>query len=58
LGDLVITRDGQPVPKLGPLVRPVTEPRKPQNLLGLIYIADDFDGPLPPELLKQFGYDP
>jgi hypothetical protein len=22
------------------------------------YMADDFDAPLPPELLKQFGYDP
>jgi hypothetical protein len=26
--------------------------------LGLTYMADDFDAPLPPELLKLFGYDP
>jgi hypothetical protein len=28
------------------------------NLLGVTYMADDFDAPLSPELLKQFGYDP
>ena len=26
--------------------------------LGLTYMADDFDAPLPPELLKLFGHDP
>jgi hypothetical protein len=25
-----------------------------QNLLGITYIADDFDAPLPPELQKHF----
>jgi hypothetical protein len=34
------------------------EPRKPANALGVTYVADNFDAPLPPELLKQFGYDP
>ena len=26
-----------------------------QNLLGITYIADDFDVPLPEEILKDFG---
>ena len=34
------------------------EPRKPANALGVTYVEDNFDAPLPPELLKQFGYDP
>jgi len=34
------------------------EPREPSNTLGLIYMADDFDAPLPPELLKLFGHNP
>jgi hypothetical protein len=25
-----------------------------QNLLGITYITDDFDGPLPPDLQKYF----
>jgi len=37
---------------------PYKPPRKKrrfgQNLLGITYIAEDFDGPLPPELQKYF----
>ena len=56
--EVVITRDGQPVAKLVPVPKIGQEPRKPANALGVTYIADDFDAPLPPDLLKQFGYDP
>ena len=34
--------------------RPEKKRRFGQNLLGITYIADDFDGPLPPELQKYF----
>jgi prevent-host-death family protein len=57
--EIVITKHGRPLVKL--VAMPAAkkqEPRKPSNTLGLTYMADDFDAPLPPELLKLFGYDP
>jgi prevent-host-death family protein len=57
--EIVIAKHGQPMAKLVPV--PAVKKkgrRKPANALGLVYMADDFDAPLPPELLKQFGYDP
>lgn len=56
--EIVITRDGHPVARLVPMERTSTDRRQPSGLLGITYIADDFDDPLPPDLLRQFGYDP
>ncbi len=58
--EIVIAKHGQPMAKLVPAHAAKTKkvPRKQRNLLGLTYMADDFDAPLPPELLKLFGYDP
>lgn len=56
--EIVISKDGQPHVKLVPVPAAKKEPRKQVDHLGLIYMADDFDAPLPPELLKQLGYDP
>jgi len=56
--EIVIAKDGQPMAKLVSIPRAKKKPRKPMNLLGVTYMADDFDAPLAPELLKQFGYDP
>jgi prevent-host-death family protein len=56
--EIIIAKHGQPRAKLVPVKVAKKEPRKQANLLGLTYMADDFDAPLPPELLKQFGYDP
>ena len=58
--EIVIAKHGRPLAKLVPaqVAKKKKEPRKQRNLLGLTYMADDFDGPLPPELLKLFGYDP
>jgi prevent-host-death family protein len=56
--EIVIAKHGRPMAKLVPVPRAKKKPRKPMNLLGVTYMADDFDAPLPPELLKQFGYDP
>src|SRR5262245_18243470 len=33
------------------------EPRQQLDLLGLTYMADDFDAPLSRELSKKFGYE-
>jgi prevent-host-death family protein len=55
--EIVITRDGHPVARLVSVARTSTDRRKPSGLLGVTHIADDFDD-LPPDLLRQFGYDP
>ena len=51
--EIVIAKAGKPKAKLVPY-----PPRKSagvgQNLLGITYIAEDFDAPLPPELQKYF----
>ncbi|MBV8192781.1 MAG: type II toxin-antitoxin system Phd/YefM family antitoxin [Alphaproteobacteria bacterium] len=57
--EIVIAKHGQPMAKLVPARDKSTkEPRKQRKLLHLTYMADDFDAPLSPELLKLFGYDP
>lgn len=56
--EIVIAKHGKPMAKLVPVPAPAKEPRKPAGALGVTYMADDFDDPLPPELLKLFGYDP
>ena len=52
--EIVITRHGKPVARIVGLPEQ-REPRKPINSLGLTYVADDFDAPLPAEILKAFG---
>lgn len=43
--------------RLVPLEREPLPLRVPgQNLLGITYIAPDFDDPLPEEVLRDFGY--
>jgi prevent-host-death family protein len=51
--EIVIAKAGKPKAKLVPY-RAGKKRRFGQNLLGITYIADDFDGPLPPELQKYF----
>lgn len=51
--EIVIARAGKPVARLVP-VGPTAAPRRPGLLRGRIFIADDFDAPLPPETLAQF----
>ncbi|MBL6617838.1 MAG: type II toxin-antitoxin system prevent-host-death family antitoxin [Reyranella sp.] len=57
--EIIIVKHGRPMAKLVPaaLDKKTKGPRKQRKLLELSYMADDFDAPLPPELLKQFGYD-
>ncbi|HEX5098147.1 MAG TPA: type II toxin-antitoxin system Phd/YefM family antitoxin [Polyangiaceae bacterium] len=51
--EVVITRNGQPVARLVPVAqRAVT--RKLGTLAGTIRIGEDFDAPLPAELLDAF----
>lgn len=50
-GSIVITKSGKPVARLVPLAG---EPRRPGRLKGRIRIANDFDAPLPAELMRRF----
>jgi prevent-host-death family protein len=51
--EIVIARSGKPVAKLVPFDRDMT-PRPFGTMRGLIQVPDDFDDPLPPELLRLF----
>ena len=52
-GEVVIAKAGKPVARLVPL-EPVVRKKKLGLLQGRISVPDDFDAPLPPEILKDF----
>jgi prevent-host-death family protein len=51
--EIIIGRAGKPVAKLVPF-QENRAPRRPGALEGKIWIADDFDDDLPPEVLDAF----
>jgi prevent-host-death family protein len=54
--EFVIAKAGKPMGRLIALSVEPKQPRKSgQNLLGITYIADDFDAPLPEDVLQDFG---
>jgi prevent-host-death family protein len=54
--EFVIAKAGKPMAKLVALAPESDLARKPgQNLLGITYIAEDFDAPLPEDVLQDFG---
>lgn len=56
--EIVIAIAGKPTARLMPLEAAPTKKRKPGRLKGKIRITDDFDAPLPDDLLKQFNKGP
>ncbi|MDA8193711.1 MAG: type II toxin-antitoxin system Phd/YefM family antitoxin [Thermaerobacter sp.] len=52
--EVTIARAGKPVARLVPFEKPEGVKRVPGFLRGKIRIADDFDGPLPPDLQAGF----
>jgi prevent-host-death family protein len=53
--EIVIAKAGKPMAKLVPLEQKTLPPRNfGQNLLGITYIAPDFDAPLPDDVLDDF----
>jgi prevent-host-death family protein len=51
--EIIISKGGVPAARLGPI--PPTKPTRKFGLLkGKISIADDFDAPLPPEIIADF----
>lgn len=53
--EIVIARAGKPVAKLVKHQPEHREPRKPGALKGKIVIHDNFDDPLPDDILRDFG---
>ena len=57
--EFVIAKAGKPMARLLPIVEAESAPRPlrkfGQNLLGITYISDDFDAPLPEDVLRDFG---
>lgn len=51
--EIIIAKSGKPLAKLVPFVRPRI-PRKSGGWEGLVTIADDFDDPLPEDMLAAF----
>jgi prevent-host-death family protein len=53
--EIIIAKAGKPMAKLVPLEQTTVAPRKfGQNVLGISYIAPDFDAPLPDDILEDF----
>ncbi len=51
--EIIIARAGVPVARLVPIIAPSAE-RPLGSERGAVLIADDFDAPLPPDLLDAF----
>jgi antitoxin (DNA-binding transcriptional repressor) of toxin-antitoxin stability system len=54
--EIIIAKAGKPVARLVALEKPAFH-RAYGALKGRIHASDDFDAPLPPEILKGFGID-
>ncbi len=51
--EIVIARAGKPAVKLVPY-KPVKPDRKPGSMKGKLWISDDFNDPLPDDILAYF----
>ncbi len=51
--EVIVARAGKPVARIVPFRN--KPQRRPGTAKGKLWIADDFDAPLPEEILKDFG---
>jgi prevent-host-death family protein len=51
--DIIIAKSGKPVARLVPIPKKIVM-RQPGSAKGQIIIADDFDDPLPADILEAF----
>jgi len=54
--EIIIAKAGRPIARIVAL--PVDKPRKLGLLKGKFTIPDDFDAPLPNDVLRDFGIEP
>ena len=52
--DIIVVEDGQPVARFILLDKATGKQRVPGTAKGQIWIAEDFDAPLPPEMQEAF----
>ena len=52
--EIIIAKNGVPMARLVPL-RTDPVPRQPGGWEGRVYVSEDFDAPLPPDLVAGFG---
>ena len=52
--EIIIAKAGKPVAKLGPLAQSAQKNRRLGLLAGRITVPDDFDAPLPADVLDVF----
>jgi prevent-host-death family protein len=54
--EIVIAKAGKPMARLVAPDEASESPRSPgKNFMGITYIAEDFDAPLPEDVLQEFG---
>ena len=53
--EIILTRDGKPVARLSPCTRPAKR-RVPGSAKGKIFFAEDFNAPLPEDVLRDFQH--
>lgn len=51
---IVVMREGRAVAELRPIATPQSEPRPFGLAAGSFTVPDDFDAPLPEEILREF----
>ena len=51
--EVIVAKAGKPVVRLVPMDAP-RKPRQPGSARGMVTMSDDFDDPLPDEMLKAF----
>ena len=51
--EIIIAKSGKPMARLGPLVE-ARRKRRLGVLAGKLHVPEDFDGPLPDEVIKAF----
>lgn len=53
--EIIIARAGRPIARLAPLVASTTRTRVPGSRSGGMWMAEDFDAPLPDDFLVRNG---
>jgi len=63
--EIILEKAGEPIARIVPVLNGKTFPGEKKDiastfgmLKGQVWISEDFDAPLPPEILRSFGIEP